>query len=296
MTPTKFSAVCAVALRNVFYYAETISGPLSRRDNVILEREGSSADLEPDHVEEVRNVGITKASSCKRPHFDEASGSSHSSEPRGHEVNAETVAQHRPLYVYGSLPGEEWPLDLLKLLVEHVASLPPGCRVRPHEAIALLGWAELPDPDGAIGRRVRYKLHSIRNQLAKGVDPLAGRMRPGRMAKKTYNWRVWLQKAFLQLPNQEGTLNDLAAVLEADPDIAPKLDKRSDSTKVAAPRWKRNVSHTVSSIPGVINTGQKRGRLVIYHYDEEAARQLGERGKPAKVPKHRVPHMGVHDN
>ncbi|GFR51076.1 hypothetical protein Agub_g13402, partial [Astrephomene gubernaculifera] len=238
---------------------------------------------------------VIKPPRFKRPRMEGSHDARPGSSSRREEDTTGVGPMHCTSQTYGSACGEHWPRDLVQMLVGCVTSLPPGGRVLPREAIALLGWAELPDPDGRIYRKVKDRLQSIRNQLAKGVDPLAGRVRPGRVPLGTYKWRVWLRGAFLKLPNHEATVDDLAAILESDPDISPRLDKRPDSALVTVPRWRRNLSHIILTIPGVTNTGQKRGRLVIYHYDEEAARQLGERGKPPKVPKHRVPQMGVHN-
>ncbi|PNH02053.1 hypothetical protein TSOC_012037 [Tetrabaena socialis] len=41
----------------------------------------------------------------------------------------------------------------------------------------------------------------------------------------TYHWRAWLRQAFMELPDRTGTLQDAAAIIEADPDIAPLLDR-----------------------------------------------------------------------
>ncbi|KXZ43549.1 hypothetical protein GPECTOR_87g411 [Gonium pectorale] len=77
------------------------------------------------------------------------------------------------------------------------------------------------------------------------------------------HWQAWLRRAFLALPERTGTLHDLAAVLETDPEIAPKLDNR---------------------YPEFLDTGVKRGKLKVYRYDEHVAAQApGQRSRKGRA-------------
>ncbi|PNG99860.1 hypothetical protein TSOC_014349 [Tetrabaena socialis] len=106
------------------------------------------------------------------------------------------------------------------VLVQHMREMPPNAGFGILEAIQKLGL------DAAIDqRRVRNKLSHLRSLLAHGRDPLED-IRVPRARRHTYNWRAWLRQAYLALPNREGTMDDAAAILLADPSIAPLLDRR----------------------------------------------------------------------
>ncbi|KXZ49539.1 hypothetical protein GPECTOR_20g393 [Gonium pectorale] len=63
------------------------------------------------------------------------------------------------------------------------------------------------------------------------------------------------------LPDRAGTLQDLAPILAADPDIAPKLDYR---------------------YPEFVDVGLRQGALKLYRYDEQVMMALGQGRKRGK--------------
>ncbi|KXZ43564.1 hypothetical protein GPECTOR_87g427 [Gonium pectorale] len=119
-----------------------------------------------------------------------------------------------------------------------------------------VGWSEVPDPERRLAGRVQIKLYHMRRKIAHGRDPLGGRDQAQVSAPGTYNWRAWLRRAFETLPDKTGTSSDVAAALEADPEVAPKLDHRH---------------------PEFVDTGLKRGKLKVYRYDEQLAQASGDR-------------------
>ncbi|GFR46015.1 hypothetical protein Agub_g7494 [Astrephomene gubernaculifera] len=186
-----------------------------------------------------------------------------------------------------------WRPEDVKAMLMHLASLPPGSSgVDTKQAMEKLGIAHLPDPDNKLCVCVTFKLHTIRNTLAHGRDPLAGEAMP-RARPGTYNFRGWLKQALLTLPNCEGTLAQAAAILEADPDISPKLDRRPDHHYHSFPVWRTHLKRAASWCPEFVNTGRKQGKGAIYRYDEGVAQALQEGRKPPKAPKGRVPHLGA---
>ncbi|GFR49726.1 hypothetical protein Agub_g11882 [Astrephomene gubernaculifera] len=188
-----------------------------------------------------------------------------------------------------------WRPEDVQVLLAHLASLPPGGRtLATRRAMEKLGIAHLPDPDHKLFNAINLKMCIIRNKLAHGRDPLAGDTAP-RAPHGTYNFRAWFEQAFLALPNHEGTVAEVAAILDADPEISRKLDKRPEPRYQDTAMWQLQLMRLASRYgryPEIVNTGRKRGRSTIYRYDEEVARQLGERGKAPKGPKRRVAHMG----
>ncbi|PNH02054.1 hypothetical protein TSOC_012038 [Tetrabaena socialis] len=168
--------------------------------------------------------------------------------------------------------GEKWTRAQVKILVDHLRALPTnagGGSLAVREAMTMLGVDGLPDPDRHLHARVASKLSKLRTVLEQGVDPFEDR-RP--RAKNTYHWRAWLRQAFMELPDHTGTLQDAAAIVEADPSIAPLLNR---------------------TYPEFENTGQKRGRHVLFRYNEEAAEERAAR--KAKVPRRGVqslPYLG----
>ncbi|GFR51073.1 hypothetical protein Agub_g13398 [Astrephomene gubernaculifera] len=296
----EFSTACAVLLSNVACFAGPVTDVLSRPgSNNCPAAHRPHATFMHGESEELHNAGTAVLAPCQRSCLGSCQGAAvHSCIPNVAPTRAVDTADVGPKHgnakADSSRHGARWQREQLQLLVEYVASLPPGRRNNTREALALLGWAKLPDPDGAISRRLLYKLSNIRHQLSNGVDPLAGRSQCMVMAPGTYNWREWLRRALLQLPNHEGTLDDIAAVLEADPDISPKLDRRMEPVKLRVPRWRCSVSQSIPRIPEIFNTGKKRNQLTVYRYDEEVARQLPG-GRGPKVPKkgqQGLPHLG----
>ncbi|GFR51074.1 hypothetical protein Agub_g13399 [Astrephomene gubernaculifera] len=289
------SPACAVLLSNVAFFAcqNTIVKPLPGNNS-------APATSLPGDGEEA--LGFAELPPPKAPRFDirhdTVPGSGHSA-LSGRKDTADVGAEDTNVQSRGWRPGEMWEREQLQLMVRYVASLSPSDPINTRGVIALLGLAELPDPNRAIFNKVKRKLFSVRHQLSNGADPLAGRAQlAGRMAHRTYRWRDWLRGAFLQLPNREGTLHDVAAILESDPDISPKLDRRPDSVAVTVPRWRANMWRFISKVPEVVNTGRKPGRLVVYRYDEEVARQLPG-GRGPRVPKkgqQGLPHLGKESN
>ncbi|GFR46012.1 hypothetical protein Agub_g7491 [Astrephomene gubernaculifera] len=187
----------------------------------------------------------------------------------------------------------QWRPEDLKIMLNHLTSLTPGSSsVETKQAMKKLGIAHLPDPSWKLHTAVVSKLRTLRNMLAHGWNPLGGLTLP-RAPRGTYNFRAWLRHALLTLPNREGTLLEAAAVLEADPDIAPKLDRRPDRRFHDTPMWHRNLRFAATSHPEFVDIA-RRGKAAVYRYDEEVARQQDAHTKPPKVPKRRVPHLGVH--
>ncbi|KXZ49538.1 hypothetical protein GPECTOR_20g392 [Gonium pectorale] len=102
--------------------------------------------------------------------------------------------------------------------------------------------------------RILYKLGHIRNNIRHGRDPLAG----CRIANAL---QAWLHKVFTGLPDRTGTSHDVAAALEADPEIAPKLDR---------------------SFPEFVDMGFKKGKHKVYRYDEQVLQMLQQNGRKRK--------------
>ncbi|PNH02049.1 hypothetical protein TSOC_012039 [Tetrabaena socialis] len=165
-------------------------------------------------------------------------------------------------------------LSCSQILVDHLRALPSnagGGSLAVKDAMTTLGLDGLPEPDRRLlAKRAARKLSKLRTLLGQGADPFEDR-RP-RVKKNTHQWRAWLRQAFMELPDRTGTLQDAAAIIEADPSIAPLLDR---------------------TCPEFESTGQKRGRSMLFRYNEEAAEEWTAR--KAKVPKRGVqslPYLG----
>ncbi|GFR51078.1 hypothetical protein Agub_g13404 [Astrephomene gubernaculifera] len=175
----------------------------------------------------------------------------------------------------GARPGDPWLLEHVRILLQYTHSVPPGAHASSAVAISLLGWSHLPDPDKILWRRVKRKLGIVRNLLSHGRDPLddsRGLRQPDR-----YHWRRWLALVFQRLPNCEGTMPEVAALVEADPEIAPHLDKANPNPRFTSmPRWRSNMANRFYSLPEIINTGKKRDGCYVYRWDEEIARRVRE--------------------
>ncbi|PNH03416.1 hypothetical protein TSOC_010534 [Tetrabaena socialis] len=158
-------------------------------------------------------------------------------------------------------------LAVTAILIDHLRALPAkagGGGLATRRAITKLGLEGVPDPDQRLHARVSNKLSKLRVVLGQGLDPFKGRSGP-RVKKNTYHWRAWLRQAFEKLPDRTGTFPDAAAIIEADPSIAPLLNQ---------------------TYPEFEKTGQKRGPFVVFRYNEEAAEEWTAR--KAKVPKRGV--------
>ncbi|GFR46016.1 hypothetical protein Agub_g7495 [Astrephomene gubernaculifera] len=183
----------------------------------------------------------------------------------------------------------------LQIMLAHLASLPTGGgKVEIRQAMEKLGIAHLPDPKHELYQTVKWKLYSLRNTLEHGRDPLTGKALP-KAGRGTYNYRGWLRGALLALPNREGTLPEVAAILKADPEISLKLNWRHDHRYLRSPAWRNNLSVTAARLPEFINTGRRKGKAVVYRYDEEVFGALQESRKPPEVPKHRTAQPGAHN-
>ncbi|KAG2451591.1 hypothetical protein HYH02_004186 [Chlamydomonas schloesseri] len=118
------------------------------------------------------------------------------------------------------------------------------------------------------------------------------------------HWLDWCRKAFLELPGNEGTYEDLCASLEKDPEIAPLLDQRIDTGRRhrrSGARWRRNVLRALPKILGLTKTGEKQGRLSVYRYDPVAGELLAAAAKRRKQARGKggggkgeasMPHLG----
>ncbi|KXZ49608.1 hypothetical protein GPECTOR_20g464 [Gonium pectorale] len=95
--------------------------------------------------------------------------------------------------------------------------------------------------------------------------------------------QAWLSRAFETLPVKTGTLSDLAAALQADPDVAPKLDRRPDVNRLNVPAWRVAVSRMVSRHPEFVDTGRKRGGLKLFRYDEQIAQAARDGRRKRRV-------------
>ncbi|GFR44740.1 hypothetical protein Agub_g6068 [Astrephomene gubernaculifera] len=182
-----------------------------------------------------------------------------------------------------------WRPEIVEILLAHLTSLPPGSTMKARRAIEKLGLAHIPDPDDRLYNAVTMKLMRLRVSIAHGFNPMEGRRLP-QVPTGTYDFRAWLRRAFMALPNRTGTTIQVAAVLEADPDIEPKLDRRLCPTDHNTQMWLRGLRRAVNRYPEFVSTGQRQGHSMLFRYDEEVARQQDEAGgKPPKVPKHRAP-------
>ncbi|GLC38467.1 hypothetical protein PLESTM_000731200 [Pleodorina starrii] len=104
-------------------------------------------------------------------------------------------------------------------------------------------------------------------------------------------WVAWARRAFESFPNGEGTLDDVCAFLQADPNIAPLLDTRPYMNLRAIPTWRRSVSFGLKALRGLVNTGEARDGLALYRYNPQdaivdtcGAGALKRRRQPAGLP------------
>eukprot|EP00198_Chlamydomonas_reinhardtii_P004978 XP_001694314.1 predicted protein [Chlamydomonas reinhardtii] len=94
---------------------------------------------------------------------------------------------------------------------------------------------------------------------------------------RAVHWAAWCRKAFLQMPGYEGTVDDVCAALLADPRIAPLLDHRVYASRRRTPCWVKRVLSTLTQIPGLVKTGEKQGKLIVYRYDSEVTAAAARR-------------------
>ncbi|KXZ42376.1 hypothetical protein GPECTOR_154g67 [Gonium pectorale] len=123
----------------------------------------------------------------------------------------------------------------------------------------------------------------MRQTIRHGLDPLAGRKGVIRQPPGTYDWRTWLRNVFADLPNNTGTSVDVAATLEADPEIAPKLDRRPDPMTVSVPLWKRTISNSLGRFPEFVDTGVRKGKFKVYRFDKQVVQALQQGGRKRKA-------------
>ncbi|PNH00954.1 hypothetical protein TSOC_013187 [Tetrabaena socialis] len=148
------------------------------------------------------------------------------------------------------------------VMLQHVKARPLSGRIATREAIEELGLGGLPDPQQRIKESVRKKLGALRNACRHGQNPLAGRTtQPAKL--NTYSWR--------------GTLLDAAAFLEADPSIAPLLDRRLDPMTRCTPMWRTSLSSVRSRFPEFEATGKKRRRHFVLRFNQQVADELDAR-------------------
>ncbi|GLC61192.1 hypothetical protein PLESTB_001729500 [Pleodorina starrii] len=184
-----------------------------------------------------------------------------------------------------------WKPHEREILVQAALQHPPGVKAPLDRLLQQLGWDSLPDPEGKIREKVRNQFWSARGMIANGLDP----RQVGVKKKSTHNritsWVAWARRAFESLPNGEGTLDDVCAFLQADPNIAPLLDTRTYRNLRTTPRWRVSVSNGLKDIRGLVNTGEKRGGLAVYRYNPQdaivdtcGAGALKRRRQPAGLP------------
>ncbi|PNH01542.1 hypothetical protein TSOC_012566 [Tetrabaena socialis] len=136
---------------------------------------------------------------------------------------------------------EKWRLEEIQVLLQHLEGLSPNVR-------------------NLSSREAMHKL-----------------VKTAKVKPYTYNWRAWLRRAFMTFPDLTGTLDDAAAFIEADPSIAPLLDRRPEPDRLDVPRWKRSMTKMRFLYPKFEATGERRG----FHY---LAEDLAVR--KSKAPKH----------
>ncbi|PNW80236.1 hypothetical protein CHLRE_08g383350v5 [Chlamydomonas reinhardtii] len=149
------------------------------------------------------------------------------------------------------------------------------------------------DPDDVRRRkRLHIKVNELRTRLDNGEEISSERVRFTR--NRAVHWAAWCRKAFLQMPGYEGTVDDVCAALLADPRIAPLLDHRVYASRRRTPCWVKRVLSTLTQIPGLVKTGEKQGKLIVYRYDSEAAELLAAAAKARRRQRAAsMPHLGL---
>ncbi|PNH00882.1 hypothetical protein TSOC_013269 [Tetrabaena socialis] len=179
-------------------------------------------------------------------------------------------------------------------MVQHLKGLQPNTRhLATREAMHKLGLDGQPDPENRLRASVASKLQTLRNLLDHDQDPLQGN-KALKAKWGTYKWRAWLRSAFMTFPDRTGTLDDAAAFLEADPSIAPLLDRRPELDQRDIPRWKISMTKMRSRYPEFESTGARRGLRLVFRFNEQVAEDLAAACK-VKAPKCGVsglPHLG----
>ncbi|GLC75746.1 hypothetical protein PLESTF_001681000 [Pleodorina starrii] len=119
-----------------------------------------------------------------------------------------------------------WKPHEREILVQAALQHPPGVKPPVDWLLQQLGWDSLPDPKGKIREKVRVQFWNARGMIANGLDPLQVGVKKKLTVNRANRWVAWARRAFESFPNGEGTLDDVCAFLQADPNIAPLLDTR----------------------------------------------------------------------
>ncbi|GLC76890.1 hypothetical protein PLESTF_001852100 [Pleodorina starrii] len=218
-----------------------------------------------------------------------------------------------------------WQPEEIQVLVREALELPPGSVAPIDKLMHLLGWHRFPDPDKKLRAKLTSKFSVVRALLDHGADPAeVGFVRRAASINRANKWSVWVPRAFESLPDQQGTLEDVCAFLQADPDIAPLLDQRIYATLRTVPRWRSSVINRLKewvhsapdcrsvlvisrptllpetapmyvracSLPGLTRTGEKRNGRMVYRYNADDAVVDVPAGGKRRTPKRGLPFLG----
>ncbi|GLC38511.1 hypothetical protein PLESTB_001733400 [Pleodorina starrii] len=186
-----------------------------------------------------------------------------------------------------------WQPEEIQVLVREALELPPGSVAPIDKLMHLLGWHRFPDPDKKLRAKLTSKFSVVRALLDHGADPAeVGFVRRAASINRANKWSVWVPRAFESLPDQQGTLEDVCAFLQADPDIAPLLDQRIYATLRTVPRWRSSVINRLKDLPGLTRTGEKRNGRMVYRYNADDAVVDVPAGGKRRTPKRGLPFLG----
>lgn len=195
----------------------------------------------------------------------------------------------------GRGPAHKWKPHEIEALVSVLRAADPRKRLPVRKGLEALGWASVPDPDGVIYDRVNFKLKLMRWRVRHGEEPVPAEG-TRRAVDKALKWTAWIQAAAAQYAGRLFTFVDIMAMLEANPGISPLLDRRPDPNRKSTPRWQRQFHGRFTRVPGVVMTGQKRGKYNLYRYDPTdpmAVKIKSRRQRKKGVPG--LPYLGRHE-
>ncbi|GFR50290.1 hypothetical protein Agub_g12480, partial [Astrephomene gubernaculifera] len=196
--------------------------------------------------------------------------------PKANEQAAEAASGGQSMADYLAAAIERdsfisWRPEDTKVLADYLASLSPNSTLRIKPAMEQLGLSHIPDPGRRLQQTLTAKLHLMRSKMARGEDPT--QVNTSRTVRGTYDFQSWVRRALLAMPNHEGTMREVAAALEADPNISCKLDKRPNPKCPNTPIWWLNLRCAVMRYPEFIRTDAKRAGHAVYRYEPEKERK-----------------------
>ncbi|KAG2486438.1 hypothetical protein HYH03_014885 [Edaphochlamys debaryana] len=133
---------------------------------------------------------------------------------------------------------------------------------------------------------------TLRSRMSQGEDPEEVLNKKTHSKNRSMTYKTWVAKAFQSLPNSQGTVKEIGAILFADPNIAPMLDLRPTVWRKSVPRWSASITGTLKAKDGFYNTGLKRDGLVVYGYDPQAINTATKRKRTPKKGQAGLPYLG----